>query len=129
MSIQSAVNSMWSSAAYASGEWRRIKAQEQIARNTEQRENTKLQLRAERNAIQAVNAQTKKDAEDRRKENQQLQKNLDAMKAEIAGMRAQWEIERGQNSQMSSAMRDIIGHKDWDAAVELTNEQMKRGKQ
>ena len=129
MSIQSAVNSMWSSAAYASGEWRRIKAQEQIAKNTEQRENTRLQLMAERNAIQAVNAQTKKDAEDRRKENQQLQKNLDAMKAEIAGMRAQWEIERGQNSQMSSAMRDIIGHKDWDAAVELTNEQMKRGKQ
>ena len=128
MSIQSAVNSMWSSAAYASGEWRRIKAQEQIARNTEQRENTRLQLMAERNAIQAVNAQTKKDAKDRRKENQQLQKNLDAMKAEIAGMRTQWEIERGQNSQMSSAMRDIIGHQDWDAAVELSNEQLKRGK-
>lgn len=129
MSIQGSVLSMLGSASYASGAWRRAKAQEQIAKNTEQRENTKLQLMAERNAIQAVNAQTRKDAEDRRKENQTLKKRSDDLVREIAGLRAQMEIERGQYSQQSSTMRDIIGHKDWDAAVELSNEQMKRGKQ
>ena len=129
MSIQSAVNSMWSSAAYASGEWRRIKAQEKIAQNTAKREENRqveaqaqLAVRQQQTNIAQSRFELAQKREQRIAEDQirlrAKQKQLDKAMARLD------EIQASKDS-YEKFMKEVLGE-DYGAAVSLYKEEVKK---
>lgn len=127
--IAGSVLSILSSGAYLSGQWRRAKAQEEIAQNTAKREENR---QAEAQAQLAVKqqqtniAQGKLELEQKREQRiaedqirlKAKQKQLDKAMARLN------EIQASKDS-YKKFMREVLG-KDYDAAVSLYKEEVKK---
>lgn len=129
MSIQSSFNSMLSTGAYLSGQWRQAQAQKQIAKNTAKREENRhaeaqaqLDIKQQQTNIAQGKLELEQKKEQRIAEDQirlrAKQKQLDKAMARLNEIQA-------SKDNIEKFMKEMLGE-DYGAAVSLYKEEVKK---
>lgn len=127
--IAGSVLSILSSGAYLSGQWRRARAQEQIAQNTAKREENR---QAEAQAQLAVRQQQTNIAQSRLELAQKREQRIAEDQIRLKAMRKQLDKAMSRLNEIQASkgniekfMKEMFG-KDYDAAMSLYKEEVKK---